>query len=252
VKRFVHPSREVLAEVLLAAGPDEPTLCAGWRTRHLAAHLVLREHSPLAVGILAKPLATRFERAVAELATESAGTAPYAALVERFRAGPPHFSPMALPAVDNAANLVEFFVHTEDVRRAGERWAPRVLDNDYSEALWHSLVRGSRMLYRRSPVGIILVRPDGVRHVAKRAASAVAVTGDPSELLMHAFGRRGHALVTFEGTPAAVARLAAGGPGAGRQDADGQAGDVQGRDVQGTDGQKDVQASTAGPRHRKG
>jgi len=227
VKRFVHPSREVLAEVLLAAGPDEPTLCAGWRTRHLAAHLVLREHSPLAAGIVAKPLAARFERAVGELAAESAETAPYAALVERFRSGPPRFSPLALPGVDNAANLVEFFVHTEDVRRAGERWAPRVLDDDYSEALWHSLVRGSRLLYRRSPVGIILVRPDGVRHVAKRAASAVAVTGEPSELLMHAFGRRGHALVTFEGTAGAVARLAGGGQPAG-------------------------QGSPAGPRHRKG
>lgn len=237
MKRFVHPSREVLAEVLLAAGPDEPTLCAGWRTRHLAAHLVLREHSPLAVGIVAKPLAARFERAVRELAAESAGPAPYAALVERFSAGPPHFSPLALPRVDNAANLVEFFVHTEDVRRAGERWAPRVLDDDYSEALWHSLVRGSRLLYRRSPVGIILVRPDGVRHVAKRAASAVAVTGEPSELLMHAFGRRGHALVTFEGTAGAIARLAGEAQMPGGQASGARASGAQG--------------STAGPRHRK-
>jgi len=206
--RFVHPSREVLAEVLLAAGPDEPTLCAGWQTRHLAAHLVLREHSPLAAGIVAKPLAARLERAIGALAAQSAEPASYAALVERFRSGPPRFSPLAIPGVDNAANLVEFFVHTEDVRRAGDRWAPRVLDDDYSEALWRSLVRSSHMLYRRSPVGIILVRPDGVRHVAKRAASSVAVTGDPAELLMHAFGRRGHALVTFEGTPDAVSLLA--------------------------------------------
>ncbi|HAP89500.1 MAG TPA: TIGR03085 family protein, partial [Arthrobacter bacterium] len=40
---FVEPSREVLAETLLAAGPDAPTLCRGWRTRDLAAHLYLRE-----------------------------------------------------------------------------------------------------------------------------------------------------------------------------------------------------------------
>ncbi|GER23479.1 TIGR03085 family protein [Zafaria cholistanensis] len=221
--RFVHPSREVLAEVLLAAGPDQPTLCAGWRTRHLAAHLVLREHGLLAAGIVARPLAARFGRAVAALAAQSAGTASYAALVARFRAGPPRFSPLALPALGEAANLVEFFVHTEDVRRASERWAPRVLDDEYSEALWHALVRASGLLYRRSPVGVILVRPDGVRHVAKRAASAVAVVGDPAELLMHAFGRRGHALVTFEGTAQAVERLAGDAP-----------------------------AGAAGPRHRKG
>jgi hypothetical protein len=42
VMHFVDPSREVLAETLLAAGPDAPTLCRGWRNRDLAAHLFLR------------------------------------------------------------------------------------------------------------------------------------------------------------------------------------------------------------------
>jgi uncharacterized protein (TIGR03085 family) len=207
VMRFVPPSREVLAEVLLAAGPDETTLCGGWRTRHLAAHLYLREHSPLAAGIVVKALSGRLDRAIDSLAREASTASGYAALVGRFARGPARLSPLALTAVEHAANLVEFFVHTEDVRRAGDRWAPRILDEEYSDELWRALVRGSALLYRGVDVGIILCRPDGQRHVARRATTSVAITGEPAELLMHAHGRRGQALVTFEGAPDAVALL---------------------------------------------
>src|SRR5690606_24047731 len=34
--------RHALADLLMAVGPDAPTLCAGWTTAHLAAHLVVR------------------------------------------------------------------------------------------------------------------------------------------------------------------------------------------------------------------
>src|SRR5699024_12275214 len=37
---------QALAGTLRAAGPERDTLCAGWRTRHLAAHLYLRAHKP--------------------------------------------------------------------------------------------------------------------------------------------------------------------------------------------------------------
>jgi len=33
-----------LCDLLLELGPDAPTLCEGWTTADLAAHLVLREH----------------------------------------------------------------------------------------------------------------------------------------------------------------------------------------------------------------
>src|SRR5690242_13752664 len=69
VMRFVAPSRDFLAETLLAAGPDAPTLCEGWRTRHLLAHLHLRETSPRrALGLVVKALAPATEKAVQELA----------------------------------------------------------------------------------------------------------------------------------------------------------------------------------------
>jgi uncharacterized protein (TIGR03085 family) len=205
---FVQPSREVLAETLLAAGPDSPTLCAGWRTADLAAHLYLREHRPLAqLGMAFKPLSKVSDEAIRKLADTSRGSAGYAKLVRSFRSGPPRLSPLRLKPVDEAANLIEYFVHTEDVRRAPQRWAPRALDEAYSNALWDELIKRAAILYRGVDLGIILVRPDGPRHVAKRAAVSVAISGEPGELLMHAHGRTKHALVTFEGQADAVALL---------------------------------------------
>ncbi|MCQ1949979.1 MULTISPECIES: TIGR03085 family metal-binding protein [Arthrobacter] len=205
---FVDPSREVLAETLLAAGPNAPTLCEGWQTKELAAHLYLREHRmSAALGAFIKPLAARADKALEETAQKASTTESYAKLVRAFRAGPPRLSPMHLKAVDNSANLSEYFVHTEDIRRASDRWAPRALDSDYSDALWAELIKRAAILYRGVDLGIVLVRPDGPRHVAKRAPVSVAIVGEPCELLLHAHGRTGHALVMYEGQPDAVALL---------------------------------------------
>lgn len=206
--QYVEPSREVLAETLLAAGPGAATLCSGWRTQELAAHLYLREHNPkVGVGLIFKPWNKASEKATAKLAAESSTPEAFAALVEKFRAGPPKLSPFALRAVDRNANLVEFFIHTEDVRRASDRWAPRALDAGYSEALWTELLKRAALLYRSVDLGIVLVSPTGPRHVAKRAPVSVAIIGEPGELLLHANGRIGQALVSFEGQPDAVALL---------------------------------------------
>ncbi|MCC3279471.1 TIGR03085 family protein [Arthrobacter sp. zg-Y40] len=205
---YVEPSREVLAETLLAAGPHAPTLCKGWQTKELAAHLYLREHKlSSAVGLFVKPLAGRADKALAEVAEKASTTESYAKLVRRFRSGPPAYSPMHLKSVDNSANLSEYFVHTEDVRRASDRWAPRALDSEYSDALWAELIKRAAILYRGVDLGIVLVRPDGPRHVAKRSPVSVAIVGEPGELLMHAHGRTRHALVMYEGQPDAVALL---------------------------------------------
>ncbi|MCZ2403411.1 TIGR03085 family protein [Paenarthrobacter sp. Z7-10] len=205
---FVDPSREVLAETLLAAGPDAPTLCPGWRTQELASHLVLRERNAgVGLGLLLKPFNRASEKATLKLAAKSGSADAYARLVEQFRAGPPPLSPMKIKAVDESSNLVEYFVHTEDVRRATDRWAPRALDQEYSSALWDELVKRAAIFYRGVDLGIVLVQPSGPRHVAKRAPVSVAIVGQPGELLMHAHGRAGQALVTFEGQPDAVALL---------------------------------------------
>lgn len=205
---FVDPSREVLAETLLAAGPDSPTLCAGWQTRDLAAHLYLRERKvAVGLGLIFKGLAKASEAATTKLAQQSSSVEDYTRLVNSFRAGPPALSPLNIKALDESSNLIEYFVHTEDVRRAGDRWAPRALDEAYSDALWAELIKRAAILYRGVDLGIVLVRPSGPRHVAKRAPVSVAIIGEPGELLMHAHGRTRHALVTFEGQPDAVALL---------------------------------------------
>ncbi|MDJ0356364.1 TIGR03085 family metal-binding protein [Paenarthrobacter sp. PH39-S1] len=205
---FVDPSREVLAETLLAAGPDAATLCAGWRTQDLAAHLYLRERNArVGLGLLIKAFSKASDKATAALAGKSGTPEAYAKLVADFRAGPPPLSPLRIKALDESSNLIEYFVHTEDVRRATDRWAPRALDDEYSDALWDDLIKRAAILYRGVDLGIVLVRPSGPRHVAKRAPVSVAILGEPGELLMHAHGRTGHALVTFEGQPDAVALL---------------------------------------------
>ncbi len=208
VMHFVEPSREVLAETLLAAGPDSPTLCAGWRTRDLAAHLYLRERKiAVGVGLMIPRLGKASEKATSKLAAKLESPDAYARLIKTFRAGPPALSPMKIKALDETSNLIEYFVHTEDIRRAGDRWAPRALDEAYSDALWDDLIKRAAFLYRGVDLGIVLVRPSGPRHVAKRAPVSVAIVGEPGELLMHAHGRTGQALVTFEGQPDAVALL---------------------------------------------
>ncbi|GHG71642.1 TIGR03085 family metal-binding protein [Streptomyces griseocarneus] len=200
-----HAQRErlLLADLLETVGPDAPTLCADWRARDLAAHVVVRERrSDAAAGIVFKPLAARLERVQAEFAAK-----PYEELVQLIRTGPPRLSPYALKPVDEAANTVEFYVHTEDVRRAQPEWTPRELDPVFADALWSRLERTARLLGRRSPVGLVLRRPDGRTAVAHRGAPVVTVTGEPGELTLFGFGRQDAARVKTEGDEDALAKL---------------------------------------------
>jgi uncharacterized protein (TIGR03085 family) len=199
-----HARREraLLADLLEAAGPEAPTLCDGWTTRDLAAHLVARERRvDAAAGLVVKPLSARSERVREEFANR-----PYDELVQLVRTGPPRFSPLAFKPVDEAANIVEFFVHGEDVRRAGLEWKPRELDPVFADALWRRLETGARLMGRRSPVGLVLRRPDGQTVVARKGVPVVTVTGDPAELLLFAYGRQRVARVELAGDAEAVAR----------------------------------------------
>ncbi|CAL9602395.1 hypothetical protein SUDANB145_05445 [Streptomyces sp. enrichment culture] len=200
---FAKRERLLLAELLETAGPDAPTLCEGWRTRDLAAHLVVRERRPDAVGgAVIKPLASRLERVMEEYAAK-----PYEELLQLLRSGPPRFSPFAVKQVDEAANTVEFYVHTEDVRRAQPDWTPRELDPVFQDALWSRLERTARLLGRGVPTGLVLRRPDGQTAVAHRGTPVVTVTGEPSELLLFAFGRQSAAAVELDGDKEAIARV---------------------------------------------
>ncbi|MEU0911614.1 TIGR03085 family metal-binding protein [Streptomyces althioticus] len=202
-----HAKRErlLLADLLETAGPEAPTLCEGWTTRDLAAHVVVRERRPDAAGgLLVKQLASRLERVTAEFLAK-----PYDELIGLIRTGPPRFSPFSLKQVDEMSNVIEFYVHAEDVRRAQPDWTPRELDPVFQDALWSRLERSARLMGRGVPTGLVLRRPDGQTAVARRGAPVVTVTGEPSELVMFAYGRQGAAKVELEGDENAIAQLRA-------------------------------------------
>ena len=203
--------RGALAALLEETGPDAPTLCAGWLTRDLAAHLVLRERRPdAAAGVMGGPLAPYTARVQRRyLARHS-----YPELVARFRNGPPRLSPFALPGADEQANTVEYFVHHEDVRRAQPGWQPRAISDGLSDALWRR-VKSARLFLRKAPVGVELARDGGAegngpyRLTVKNATPTVTVIGTPAELTMWVMGRTSAAKVRFDGTGEAVAALKA-------------------------------------------
>ncbi|MCM6774133.1 TIGR03085 family metal-binding protein [Nocardia sp. CDC159] len=176
--------RRALVVTMTAAGPDAPTLCGSWTVRELAAHLVVRERRPDASpGILLKPLAGYTESVQASVARK-----PFPDLLEQIRTGPPWWSP--LRPIDAVANLTEMFVHHEDVRRGRPGWEPRELSAADEARLWNVLRRMAKMAYRKSPVSVVLATPEGERVTAHNVGGdAVVLTGKPSELLLHAFGR---------------------------------------------------------------
>lgn len=191
--------RATICDLFTTLGPDAPTLCAGWRTRDIAAHLVLRERRPDAMpGIMFSAFAGYTKRVQDGFARRS-----WAELVDLVRTGPPALSPTRIPLLDRLVNSVELYVHHEDVRRAQPDWEPRPADRERDAVLWAGLSRSGKLTLRRSPVGLVLRRPDGAEVVARRGPNTVVLTGEPGELLLWAFGRD-EVRVEFEGEQAAL------------------------------------------------
>jgi len=180
----VHPSlreRAALCDLLDELGPDAPTRCEGWRTTELAAHLRMREHR-LDAGpglVLGGPFRRHTEKVEAKTAQR-----PYAELVAELRSGPPkRWFGRWVPAAD----LHEWFVHHEDVRRANG--PPPRQDDALDDALWGILGTWGKNLTRKADVGVELVAHDGRTRTAKAGDPTVTLTGRPGELLLHLFGR---------------------------------------------------------------
>ncbi len=201
--------RAALCELFTEVGEAAPTLCAGWDAGDLAAHLVIRETRPDALaGIVIPPLGgytARIQQSLRE-------SQPFATLVDRLRSGPPAWSPVGLPGVRDRANLHEYFIHHEDVRRAQPGWSVRDLPPETRDGLWRIVRLMAPMLVRGvKDTRITLRTPDGGERSLGRADAAhdVTVTGEPGELLLYLSGRRAFAEVKLTGSPAGQARLAA-------------------------------------------
>lgn len=203
--RHAQSERQLLCDELERLGPDAPTLCQGWLTKDLAVHLHARDARPdLVVGRFIPPLAGRVARERKALADD------FPALVSRIRAGAPVWNPTSQPKVDEMVNLLEYFVHHEDVRRAQPGWSRRELPDDLQRALWLSLRRAARILFRRAATGVVLIAEgQGRRYAAKLPDShgTVVLRGEPGELVLFAFGRGDVAEVELSGEAEDVSAL---------------------------------------------
>ncbi len=196
--RQAQQERSALCDTLSAVGPDAPTLCEGWATRDLAAHLIVRERRPDAAAGMLLP----FLRGHGESVTRRLTSQDWARTVDTIRTGPPRWSPMSIGAVDELANLVEFFIHHEDVRRADDDTTPRDIPDALRRSLWSGLPRIAKLTLRKLPVGLVADAPEAGRRPLRGATGAhgtVVVSGEPEEILLFVYGRGAAATVTLDG-----------------------------------------------------
>jgi uncharacterized protein (TIGR03085 family) len=199
---YARRERAALADLLLETGPDAPTLCAGWTTRDLAAHLVVRDRRPDAMaGIVVPPLAGHGEHVRLQAARR-----PYEQVVDEVR-NPPWWSPVSNPLIHELSNTMEYFIHHEDVRRGAPGWTPRVLSTGEQKALWNAVKVAARMGLRKLDLPVLLRAP-GFGEVAVGGTPPQAtLIGDPGELVLFVSGRQRAARVEIEAPPETAERL---------------------------------------------
>jgi uncharacterized protein (TIGR03085 family) len=197
--QYARDERLALADLLDGVGPDEPTLCEGWTTRDLAAHLVIRDRRPdSALGVLIPAFAGHTERV-----RLGAAAKPFPELVEEVR-NPPWWSPLGNPVVHELANALEFFVHHEDVRRGTAGWTPRVLDPGHQKAIWGAVKVSARLTLRKLHLPVAVRAPGvGDLRVGDGTPQATLV-GEPGELALFLTGRQRAAQVDVQ-APAELA-----------------------------------------------
>lgn len=200
--QYARTERLALADLLLEVGPHAPTLCEGWTTRDLAAHLVIRDRRPdSAIGIVVPAFAGHTERV-----RSGAAARPYPELVEQAR-NPPWWSPLSNPVLHELGNGLEFFVHHEDVRRGAPGWTPRVLDPGQQRAVWGALKLTARLGLRRLHLPVAVQAPGVGEFQVGDGAPQATLVADPGELALFLSGRQRAARVDVAGAPEVAQRL---------------------------------------------
>lgn len=196
---LAQQERATLCDLLVERGPDAPTLCEGWSTADLAAHLVVRERRPdSGPGLVWTPLAGYTDK----VRTAVRDRTPWEKLVETVRRGPP----LLLRPFDGAMNTVEFFIHVEDVRRAQDGWEPRPISPELADALWARVGPGG--MAKKVPATIVITS-QGRAEKEHGTGPRLTLAGEPGELTMFGAGRQGAARVEISGDDALAARLRA-------------------------------------------
>jgi uncharacterized protein (TIGR03085 family) len=194
---LAQQERTTLCDLLVELGPDAPTLCEGWSTGDLAAHLVVRERRPDSGPGLVWPRLAGYTDKVRQAVRARTS---WANLVETVRGGPP----LLLRPFDGPMNTVEFFIHVEDVRRAPARWEPRAISPELADALWAHARPGG--MAKKVPATVVVSSP-GRPDKESGSGPRLTLAGDPGELVIFGAGRQGAARVEINGDAALAAHL---------------------------------------------
>jgi uncharacterized protein (TIGR03085 family) len=206
--------RSELIETLRQLGPDAPTLCAGWSSEDLAAHLVVSEAYggwPMVAAYAARRVlpATLTLRGMRSLQSvggrqiRRARNRGWAWVLRRLSAGPPpgYGRPSVAPI-----RLVEEWIHHEDLRRANAL-DPRPGSAAMNEALWRAgLLLTGFPEFLSGRAGIEVALSDGRTH-RLGDTPRVRIEGTPGEVLLFLAGRGAVAQVRVTGDQSHVRAL---------------------------------------------
>ena len=194
---LAQQERTALCDLFVERGSDAPTLCEGWFTADLAAHLVVRERRPdSGPGLVWPPLSGYTDKVRRSVRDRT----PWEKLVETVRRGPP----LLLRPFDGPMNTVEFFIHVEDVRRAQDGWEPRQVSSELADALWARVGPGG--MAKKIPATIVITSP-GRADLVGGNGPRLTLAGDPGELIMFGAGRQRAARVEISGDAALATQL---------------------------------------------
>ncbi|WP_027345333.1 TIGR03085 family metal-binding protein [Hamadaea tsunoensis] len=199
---YARAERLALADDLATLGPDAPTLCTGWTTRDLAAHIVVRERRPdAAIGITVPRFSGRTRTVQDRVAARA-----YATILADVRK-PPVWSIVSNPLLDELVNVSEMFIHHEDVRRAQPGWSPRPLADGLQAALWRRVRTTARFGLRKLAATVTLDAGGHGTVTVGGGGPRVTAAGDPGELTMFFSGRQAYARVELTGDRDMITRL---------------------------------------------
>ena len=188
---FAHRERSALCDLLADLGPDAPTLCEGWRSADLAAHLFIRDHRVYALpGMWLKsaPVQAWMKR----VQDGPRDTLTWDELISKVRSGPP---PLVRP-FDQGLNTGEYFVHHEDLRRAQPAWEPRPLTPEDETTLWsrtaylRTAALASSRIFHRPPPASRLEAPGKPPLLLTKSGQGTVIRGPVGELVMWMYGRK--------------------------------------------------------------
>ena len=196
---LAQQERSTLCDLFVELGANAPTLCEGWITADLAAHLVVRERRPDSGPGLVWPRLADYTDKVRRTVRDRT---PWETLVETVRQGPP----LLLRPFDGPMNTIEFFIHVEDVRRAQDGWEPREISSELADSLWKRV--GPDGMAKKVGATVVISSPGRVDKQGG-VGPLITVAGDPGELTIFGAGRQAAALVEITGDPAFADQLRA-------------------------------------------